>query len=121
MTDAQYKRIQWRIRREMKGRFDSSGWFASAVGFLSVGATIVVTVEATSIAEAANKGKLETAAWACGLITLICLVVHFVKRADAGGRADDIIEEMDTYNIEVAQHQAQHPASGGAVAASPRA
>lgn len=53
------------------------------------------TVHATSITEAANKGKLETAAWACGLITVICLVVHFVKRADAGHRADDIIEEME--------------------------
>jgi hypothetical protein len=94
----------------MKGRFDSSGWFASAVGFVGVGATILTTIEATSITEAANKGKLETAAWACLLITVICLVVHFVKRADASRRADDIIEEMDTYNIQVAQHRAHNDA-----------
>lgn len=82
MTDAQYQRIQARIRREMKGRFDSSGWFASAAAFLSVGATILITVEATSITEAANKGKLETAAWACLLITVIWVVSQFEGRRD---------------------------------------
>lgn len=107
MTDAHYKRIQSRIRREMKGRFDSSAWFASAVAFLSIGATILVTVEATSITEAANKGKLETAAWACFFATCICLAVHFAKRAESDRRANDIIAEMDTYNIEVARHDAK--------------
>ena len=101
MTDAHYGRIQSRIKREMKGRFDSSGWFAVAVAAFSIGATILVTVVATPISDAATKGKLETVGWACGFITVACLAIHASKRRDADRRAADIIEEMDTYNIQV--------------------
>jgi hypothetical protein len=103
MTEGHYRRIQSRIKREMRGRFDSSGWFAVAVAFFSIGATILVTIEATAISNAATKGKLETVGWACVLITACCLAVHLSKRRDADRRAEDIIEEMDTYNIQVSE------------------
>lgn len=103
MTDAHYGRIQSRIKKEMKGRFDSSGWFAVAVAAFSVGATILVTVVATPISDAATKAKLETTGWACAFITVVCLAVHFAKRRDAERRAEDIINEMDTYNIQVSR------------------
>src|SRR6185437_14171511 len=51
MTDEHYKYIQTLIKRELKGRIESSAWFALALAALSVAATVAVTVAATSIPE----------------------------------------------------------------------
>ncbi|MFZ2114123.1 MAG: hypothetical protein WAU77_10400 [Solirubrobacteraceae bacterium] len=104
MTDAHYGHIQQLIRRELKGRFESSGWFALMLAAFGVATTILITVLGTDIPDAANKGKLETAGWFCMIFAAFCLAIHVVKRKDGEQRATDLIEMMDRYNIEVAQH-----------------
>jgi len=114
MTKTQYQHVQELIRRELATRFDSSGWFALSLAAFGVATTILITVWATAIADSANKGKLETAGWFFGGFALFCLAIHFVKRKDCDKRAQDIIDMMDRYNMEV---QSQHPPLTAAPAA----
>jgi hypothetical protein len=110
MTSTQYQHIQELIRRELTGRFESSGWFALSLAALGVGATILITVLATAITDSANKGKLETAGWFFAAFAAFCLVIHFIKRKDCEERAGDIIDMMDRYNMEVeSQHSMAAP------------
>jgi len=105
MTSTQYQHIQELIRRELRSRFESSGWFALSLAALGVAATILITVLATAITDSANKGKLETAGWFCAAFAAFCLVVHLIKRKDCDERASDIIDMMDRYNMEVESQQ----------------
>jgi len=108
MTKTQYQHVQQLIRRELGSRFDSSGWFALSLAAFGVGITILITVWATAITDSANKGKLETVGWLMGAFALFCLAIHFAKRKDCDERAQDIIDMMDRYNMEV---ESQRPTS----------
>ena len=110
MTRTQYQHVQELIRRELGSRFESSGWFALSLAGFGVAVTILITVWATAITDSANKGKLETAGWFFAAFAAFCLVIHFVKRKDCDERAQDIIDMMDRYNMEV---ESQQPAPAG--------
>lgn len=118
MTDGHYKHIQKLIRRELGGRFESSIWFALMLAAVGVAATIAITVAATEIHNAARRGELETTAWGFLAISLLCASMHFFGSRKTGKqRANDLIEMMDTYNMEIEQH-GQSPTRPGAPAAS---
>lgn len=105
MTDEHYKHIQALIKRELKGRIESSAWFALALAALSVAATVAITVAATSIPEAANRAKIEMLGWGSLAFGLFCLAVHLLFRRRSGDqRAQDLIDMMDRYNMAVEQH-----------------
>jgi hypothetical protein len=111
MTDEHYKHIQSLIKRELKGRIESSAWFALALAAFSVSATVAITVSATSIPEAANRAKIETLGWGSLAFSIFCLVVLLLfRRRNGDQRAQDIIDMMDRYNMAVEQHGA-HRAS----------
>jgi hypothetical protein len=119
MTDAHYKHIQKLIRRELGGRFESSIWFALMLAALGVAATIAITVLATEINNAARRGELEATAWGFLAIALLCFSMHFFGSRKTGKqRANDLIEMMDTYNMEIEQHS-QSPMRPVVPAASP--
>lgn len=102
MTDGHYEHIQELIKRELAGRIESSAWFALALSALSIAATVLLTVSVTSIPEAANRAKIETLGWGCVAFGIFCLLVHLLFRRRSGKqRAQDIIDMMDRYNIEV--------------------
>jgi hypothetical protein len=102
MTEAHYADIQRLIKRELKGRFESSGWFALCLMTIGMASTIAVTILGTDITEAARRGELETAGWFLLAFGIFCLLVHFFgSRRNGGQRAQDIIDMMDRYNIEV--------------------
>jgi hypothetical protein len=102
MTDAHYKHIQKLIKRELGGRFESSIWFALMLAAVGIAATIGVTVLGTDIHNATHKGMLEEAGWFFLAIGLLCAAFHFFGSRNTGEqRANDLIEMMDTYNIEV--------------------
>jgi CHASE1-domain containing sensor protein len=109
MTETQYQHIQQLIRRELRGRFESSGWFALSLAAFGVALTILITVWATAITDSANKGKLETAGWFLAAFAVFCLVTHFAKRKDCDERAQDIINMMDRYNMAVESQQPPAP------------
>ena len=114
MTDVHYEHVQGLIKRELGGRLESSGWFAGALASLGMAATIGVTVFATNIPNAAHRGKLETAGWFLLVFGIFCLLVHFFGRRRTGEqRAQDIIDMMDRYNMQVeAQSASVAPMSG---------
>lgn len=119
MTDAHYKHIQKLIRRELSSRFESSIWFALMIAALGIAATIVITVLATEIHNAAHRGEFEVAGWGFLAIGLLCAAMHFFGGRKTGEqRANDLIEMMDTYNIEVEQH-GQSPIRSSSPAVSP--
>lgn len=97
MTDRHYKRVQDRVRKEIKGTHTASIWVALALAAFGVMATLIVTAAFAGITNATEKGKLETAAWAAGIVVAIFVVVHLVTRKEADVRAEDVIAEMDTY------------------------
>jgi len=96
MSVRQYTRIQERIRKEIGGH-STSIWLALGLAFLGVGATIVVTLVSTSSSNinAATKGELEVAAWACFVIAGIFGVVHYIRDQEKRKTANDICSEMD--------------------------
>ncbi len=102
MTDAHYKHIQKLIKRELSERFESSIWFALMLAAIGIAATVGVTVLAADIHNAAHRGMLEEAGWFFLGIGLLCGGFHFFGSRKTGEqRANDLIEMMDTYNIEV--------------------
>jgi hypothetical protein len=121
MTDEHYTHIQTLIKRELKGRIESSAWFALALAALSVAATIAVTVAATAIPEAANRAKIETLGWGSFAFGVFCLVVHVLFRRRSGDqRAQDIIDMMDRYNMAVEQRSVRSTSATDGPAASSR-
>jgi hypothetical protein len=119
MTGEHYKHIQTLIKRELKGRIESSAWFALALAALSVAATVAVTVAATSIPEAANRAKIETLGWGSLAFGVFCLVVHLLFRRRSGDqRAKDIIDMMDRYNMAVEQHRVRSTSEHSTAASS---
>jgi hypothetical protein len=121
MTDEHYKYIQTLIKRELKGRIESSAWFALALAALSVAATVAVTVAATSIPEAANRAKIETLGWGSLAFGLFCLIVHLLFRRRSGDqRAQDIIDMMDRYNMAVERRGVRAPGPHDDRATAPR-
>ena len=97
MTDGHYKRVQQRVRKEIKGTHTASIWVALALAAFGVLAALVITAAITEIPDAAKKGELEVAAWAAGGFVLAFVLVHVLTYRDAEDRADDVIAEMDTY------------------------
>ncbi len=115
MSEQHYERIQERIRREVRGTHTSSIWLALGLAVAGVGATLLVTISSATLSAAA-KGKLEVAAWACLVVTLIFMVFHFVMWHDAKNRADDVISEMDTYNYRRAEDEGSAGRASGRLA-----
>jgi H+/gluconate symporter-like permease len=97
MTDRHYKRVQERVRKEIKGTHTASIWIALALAAFGVMTTLIVTAAFTEITSATEKGKLETSAWAAVIVVVIFVVVHLVTRKDGDVQANDVIAEMDTY------------------------
>jgi len=120
MTDDHYKHVQSLIKRELKGRIESSAWFALAMSAFSVAATVAITVAATSIPEAANRAKMETLGWGAFAFAIFCLVVLLMfRRRNGDQRAQDILDMMDRYNMAVEQHGGHRASASGDVAATP--
>jgi hypothetical protein len=96
MTDEHYKRVQQRIRREIRGSHTSSIWLAISLMVLGVFATLWIAVWSTNPG-GAERGKLEVAAWGCLAVASLAGFVHYRVWKDARNRAQDVIDEMDTY------------------------
>lgn len=121
MTEAHYEHIQELILRELGGRFESSGWFAGALASLGVALTILITIWATEIHNAAHRGKLEVAGWFFVVIAVGCLAAHFFgSRRSGKQRAEDLIDMMDRYSVEMGDPAMPVIGTRGAAAASPR-
>ncbi|HEV3319190.1 MAG TPA: hypothetical protein VG053_05570 [Solirubrobacteraceae bacterium] len=127
MTQAHYDHIQSLIRRELGGRFESSGWFAGGLASLGVAVTILITIWSTELHNAAHRGKLEVAGWFFLVIALGCGLVHFFgSRRTGKQRAQDLVDMMDRYNLEMGERtpgpgRAPAPTDAGPAASPPAA
>ncbi len=97
MTTQHYERIQARIRNEIRGTASSSIWLACALASLGVAAALWISALSTN-PNASSRGKMEVAAWACVALTVVFALVHWKFWEDSSKRAEDVINEMDTYN-----------------------
>jgi hypothetical protein len=102
MTKAHYEHIQTLIKREVAGKPEASIWLALALAALSAVAAIWIAVLGGGVTGTTHRGNLEVGAWCLLAFTSFCVVVHFVgSRRSADQRAQDIIDMMDRYNLEV--------------------
>jgi hypothetical protein len=102
MTKAHYEYIQTLIKREVAGRPETSIWLALALAALSAVGAVWIAVIGGGVTGATHRGNLEVAAWFLLAFAVFCVFVHFVgNRRSADQRAQDIIDMMDRYNLEV--------------------
>jgi hypothetical protein len=87
--------------KQLPGGFESSIWFALMLAALGSAATMLVTVLGTEIPDAANKGKMETAAWFCLAFAGFCLFTHVKQRRSGDRRARDVIQALERDSFEV--------------------
>lgn len=95
MTEAQYDRIQNRIKQEVQGSHGSSGWAALTLTFFGIGVTLVVTC-ATVPMQDFKKGTFLSATIFSFIFMVFFAIQHylvFFKKRKATG--DDICHEMD--------------------------
>jgi hypothetical protein len=100
MTDEHYKRITDRIRREIRGTLTTSLWIAIALSALTLGASLLITVQSASLSEG-TQGEMELGYWVCFAFTGFCVFVHRVTGKDADARADDVLNEIETHLFRV--------------------
>jgi hypothetical protein len=102
MTTAHYEYIQTLIKREVAGKPETSFWLALALAALTAVGAIWIAVGGGGVTGATHRGNLEVAAWLLLSFGVFCVGVHFVgSRRSADQRAQDIIDMMDRYNLEV--------------------
>jgi hypothetical protein len=81
MTDEHYRRITERIRREIKGSLTISLWIAIALSAVTLGVSLVITVQSASLSEGVQ-GEMEVSYWACFGFAVFCCFVHRMTAKD---------------------------------------
>lgn len=100
MTTEHYEWAKTRIRNEVKEGHTSSIWLALAIGVGGVGATLWATLDSATLS-AVTYGQMEVAAIACGVVTALLVVVHFVFWRRSSRRADELIRDLDLHTMPV--------------------
>jgi hypothetical protein len=100
MSEAQYVRIQRRIRAEVAKGSSTSLWLAVAFAFLSFGASAWIALETLPNGAVSGRviGNLQAAGIGAGVAAVLCVVAHIRKWWRDREQGHDICMEMDIYS-----------------------
>jgi hypothetical protein len=101
MTKTHRGRLERRIRSEIRGTHQASLWVALSFGFAGVAGTLLVPAFTAIGLVSGSREGVEVAGWAAAFLAVFCIFVHFMTRQSADKRADDFLDEVNSYMVEV--------------------